>query len=88
MIEQIYAISLPQGPLGLTLENILERTIVVSIKPQGLASQAGVEPYSWLVGINGWSIVHLTHKETLLTLGRASRPLVLRFLLLTSPAMC
>ena len=53
MIEQIYAISLPQGPLGLTLENILERTIVVSIKPQGLASQAGVEPYIWLVGING-----------------------------------
>ena len=32
--------------------------------------------------------MHLTHKETLLTLGRASRPLVLRFLLLTPPAMC
>ena len=32
--------------------------------------------------------MYLTHKETLLTLGRASRPLVLRFLLLTPPAMC
>jgi len=73
-----YAASIPAGPLGLTVENILERTIVVDIKSGGAAERANVKRSSWLVGLNGQRVTHLTHKETLRLIETATRPLQLQ----------
>ncbi|KAL4160101.1 hypothetical protein PRNP1_000672 [Phytophthora ramorum] len=73
-----YAASIPAGPLGLTVENILERTIVVDIKSGGAAERANVKRSSWLVGLNGERVTHLTHKETLRLIETATRPLNLQ----------
>ncbi|GMF40180.1 unnamed protein product [Phytophthora fragariaefolia] len=76
-----YAASIPAGPLGLTVENILERTIVVDIKSGGAAERANVKRSSWLVGLNGKRVTHLTHKETLRLIETASRPLQLQLVI-------
>ncbi|KAL3668002.1 hypothetical protein V7S43_006875 [Phytophthora oleae] len=73
-----YAASIPAGPLGLTVENILERTIVVDIKSGGAAERANVKRSSWLVGLNGQQVTGLTHKETLRLIETATRPLQLQ----------
>ncbi|RLN98750.1 hypothetical protein BBJ28_00017417 [Nothophytophthora sp. Chile5] len=73
-----YAASIPAGPLGLTVENILERTIVVDIKSGGAAERANVKRSSWLVGLNGERVMNLTHKETLRLIETAKRPLHLQ----------
>ncbi|KAG6969329.1 hypothetical protein JG687_00003292 [Phytophthora cactorum] len=76
-----YAASIPAGPLGLTVENILERTIVVDIKSGGAAERANVKRSSWLVGLNGQRVTHLTHKETLRLIETATRPLQLQLVI-------
>ncbi|KAJ0408350.1 hypothetical protein P43SY_003076 [Pythium insidiosum] len=76
-----YGATIPAGPLGLTVENILERTIVVDIKPNGAAERAAVKRSSWLISLNGTPITHLTHKETLRMIETASRPLQLQLIL-------
>ncbi|KAF1784333.1 HEAT, type 2 [Phytophthora cactorum] len=76
-----YAASIPAGPLGLTVENILERTIVVDIKSGGAAERANVKRSSWLVGLNGQRVTHLTHKETLRLIETATRPLRLQLVI-------
>ncbi|CAI5704253.1 hypothetical protein KXD40_001306 [Peronospora effusa] len=73
-----YDAFIPAGPLGLTVENILERTIVVDIKSGGAAERANVKRSSWLVGLNGQRVTHLTHKETLRLIETAVRPLQLQ----------
>ncbi|KAG7402324.1 hypothetical protein PHYBOEH_000032 [Phytophthora boehmeriae] len=79
-----YAASIPAGPLGLTVENILERTIIVDIKSGGAAEKANVRRSSWLVAINGERITHLTHKETLRLIETATRPLQLQLVMVPS----
>ncbi|KAG2533385.1 hypothetical protein JM18_000170 [Phytophthora kernoviae] len=79
-----YAASIPAGSLGLTVENILERTIIVDIKSGGAAEKANVRRSSWLVGLNGERITHLTHKETLRLIETASRPLQLQLVMVPS----
>ncbi|KAI9920748.1 hypothetical protein PsorP6_002215 [Peronosclerospora sorghi] len=76
-----YTASIPAGPLGLTVENILERTIVVDIKSGGAAERANVKRSSWLIGLNGQRVTHLTHKETLRLIETATRPLQLQLLI-------
>ncbi|POM80852.1 Hypothetical protein PHPALM_1258, partial [Phytophthora palmivora] len=76
-----YAASIPAGPLGLTVENILERTIVVDIKSGGAAERANVKRSSWLVGLNGHRVTTLTHKETLRLIETATRPLHLQLVI-------
>lgn len=76
-----YIASIPAGPLGLTVENILERTIIVDIKSGGAAEKANVRRSSWLVGLNGERITHLTHKETLRLIETATRPLQLQLVM-------
>lgn len=76
-----YSASVPVGPLGLTVENILERTIVVDIKSGGAAERANVKRSSWLVGLNGQRVTHLTHKETLRLIETAARPLQLQLVI-------
>eukprot|EP00644_Phytophthora_capsici_P004311 jgi/Phyca11/527239/estExt2_fgenesh1_pm.C_PHYCAscaffold_170121 len=79
-----YAASIPAGPLGLTVENILERTIVVDIKSGGAAERANVKRSSWLVGLNGQQVTGLTHKETLRLIETATRPLQLQLVIVPS----
>ncbi|TDH70878.1 hypothetical protein CCR75_009562 [Bremia lactucae] len=81
-VMESYAASIPAGPLGLTVENILERTIVVDIKSGGAAERANVKRSSWLVGLNGQRVTHLTHKETLRLIETAIRPLQLQLVLI------
>ncbi|KAI9997201.1 hypothetical protein PInf_000637 [Phytophthora infestans] len=76
-----YPASIPAGPLGLTVENILERTIVVDIKSGGAAERANVKRSSWLVGLNSQRVTHLTHKETLRLIETATRPLQLELVI-------
>ncbi|KAK1939238.1 Serine/threonine-protein phosphatase 2A regulatory subunit A gamma isoform [Phytophthora citrophthora] len=76
--NKTYAASIPAGPLGLTVENILERTIVVDIKSGGAAERANVKRSSWLVGLNDQQVTGLTHKETLRLIETATRPLQLQ----------
>ncbi|CAI5738577.1 unnamed protein product [Hyaloperonospora brassicae] len=79
--SESYAASIPAGSLGLTVENILERTIVVDIKSGGAAERANVKRSSWLVGLNGQRVTHLTHKETLRLIETATRPLHLQLVI-------
>ncbi|CEG38966.1 Protein phosphatase 2A regulatory subunit A and related proteins [Plasmopara halstedii] len=76
-----YSASIPTGPLGLTVENILERTVVVDIKSGGAAERANVKRLSWLVGLNGQRVTYLTHRETLRLIETASRPLQLQLII-------
>ncbi|OWZ24761.1 hypothetical protein PHMEG_000115 [Phytophthora megakarya] len=76
-----YPASIPAGPLGLTVENILERTIVVDIKSGGAAERANVKRSSWLVGLNGHQVTKMTHKETLRLIETATRPLQLQLVI-------
>uniref|UniRef100_A0AAV1UH93 PDZ domain-containing protein n=1 Tax=Peronospora matthiolae TaxID=2874970 RepID=A0AAV1UH93_9STRA len=76
-----YTASIPAGSLGLTVENILERTIVVDIRSGGAAERANVRRSSWLVGLNGQRVTHLTHKETLRLIETTTRPLQLQLVI-------
>ncbi|KAF1318275.1 hypothetical protein FI667_g14096, partial [Globisporangium splendens] len=83
----LYSACIPAGPLGLTVENILEvpvfffRTIVVDIKPGGAAERAAIKRSSWLVALNGVQITKMTHKETLRMIETATRPLQLELII-------
>ncbi|OQS03508.1 hypothetical protein THRCLA_04181, partial [Thraustotheca clavata] len=74
----MYDASFPTGPMGITVENIHERTIVVNVKEGTSAARANVSTDSWLVAINGDCVTNLTHKETLHLIQTLPRPLILR----------
>ncbi|OQR96236.1 hypothetical protein ACHHYP_16557 [Achlya hypogyna] len=75
----MYDASFPTGPMGITVENIHERTVVVNVKEGTSAARANVSMDSWLLTINGDCVTHLTHKETLQLIQTLPRPLILSF---------
>ncbi|KAF0694965.1 Aste57867_14188 [Aphanomyces stellatus] len=81
----LYDASFPAGPMGITVENIHERTIVVNVKDGTSASRANVSVDSWLVAINGECITHLTHREALHMIHNLARPLLLSFCVTPGP---
>ncbi|RHY40158.1 hypothetical protein DYB30_006696, partial [Aphanomyces astaci] len=81
----LYDASFPTGPMGITVENIHERTIIVNVKDGTSAAYANVSVDSWLVAINGEGVTHLTHRETLHRIHTLPRPLLLTFCVTPAP---
>ena len=63
--------------LGLTVENVLERTIIRTVIPHGAAQLAGAQVGSVIVRVGGRECGTLTHFETIDELRQSQRPLKL-----------
>jgi hypothetical protein len=63
--------------LGLTVENVLERTVVRTVLSTGPARKAGAKVGSLIVKVGNVETNHLTHFETIDELRRSQRPLLL-----------
>lgn len=72
-----YQVSIDREMLGLTVENVLERTVVRTVLNGGPAKKAGAKIGSLIVGIGNIQTKHLTHFETIDELRQSNRPLVL-----------
>ncbi|ETV95640.1 hypothetical protein H310_11062 [Aphanomyces invadans] len=81
----LYDATFPAGPMGITVENVHERTIIVNVKDGASGSRANVTVDSWLVAINGECITHLTHHEALNRIRHLPRPLLLTFCVTPAP---
>lgn len=78
-MESDYLVSLNSQQLGLTIENILERTVVRSVQQSSEAFRLGVKPNCIITNVGMTSTMSQTHNEALETLKRGSRPLKLVF---------
>ena len=72
-----YAVSIDREMLGLTVENVLERTIVRTVLPGGAAKKAGAKIGSLIVRVGNVETKNLTHFETIDELRQSQRPLKL-----------
>ena len=63
--------------LGLTVENVLERTIIRTLLPGGAAKHAGAQVGSLIAKVGNVDTSNLTHFETIDELRRSQRPLKL-----------
>ncbi|KAL7484354.1 hypothetical protein ACHAW6_009992, partial [Cyclotella cf. meneghiniana] len=72
-----YEILIDQEMLGLTVENVLERTVVRTLLPEGAAKRAGAEVGSLIAKVGNVDTSNLTHFETIDELRRSQRPLKL-----------
>ena len=73
-----YEVELSADRLGMTVENVLERTVVRSVVSDGAAASCGVVQGSLLVRLGAQSTAALSHFETIEQLKQAKRPLRLR----------
>lgn len=72
-----YRVHIDREMLGLTVENVLERTVVRTIVPGGPAKKAGARVGSLICAVGNQDTHPLTHFETIDELRQANRPLVL-----------
>jgi PDZ domain len=72
-----YVVRIDREQLGLTVENVLERTVVRTVLPGGPAKRAGAKIGSLIVKVGNVETKHLTHFETIDELRRSQRPLQL-----------
>jgi len=70
-----YTVTIEKDLLGLTVENVLERTVVRTVAPSGAAKRAGAQVGSLLVKVGNTETIHLTHFETIDELRQSNRPL-------------
>ena len=70
--------SLVSRQLGMTIENVFERTIVRSVHPNSEAYKLNVKTNSVILNIGSSSTRHQTHLETLEALKNTVRPVRLR----------
>ena len=73
-----YGVSLVSRQLGMTIENVFERTIVRSVHPNSEAHKLNVKANSVILNIGSASTRHQTHLETLEALKNTVRPVKLR----------
>ncbi|GKY90481.1 hypothetical protein MPSEU_000021900 [Mayamaea pseudoterrestris] len=80
--DDSYLVRIDREMLGLTVENVLERTVVRTVLAGGPAKQAGAKVGSLILQVGTVSTAHLTHFETIDELRQSQRPLnlVLRHL--------
>ncbi|KAJ8600055.1 hypothetical protein CTAYLR_001840 [Chrysophaeum taylorii] len=71
-------VSLCEARLGMTLENVLEQTVVHEVDVGGAAARSGVRAGALVVGVCGESTAGLLHDEVIDRLRRPTRPLALR----------
>jgi hypothetical protein len=72
-----YIVRIEREMLGLTVENVLERTVVRTVLTGGPARKAGAKVGSLIVKVGNVETNHLTHFETIDELRRSQRPLQL-----------
>ncbi len=72
-----YEILINNEMLGLTVENVLERTIIRTLLPNGAAVHAGAQVGSLIAKVGNVDTTNLTHFETIDELRRSQRPLKL-----------
>eukprot|EP00586_Coscinodiscus_wailesii_P011408 CAMPEP_0172502818 /NCGR_PEP_ID=MMETSP1066-20121228/163006_1 /TAXON_ID=671091 /ORGANISM="Coscinodiscus wailesii, Strain CCMP2513" /LENGTH=549 /DNA_ID=CAMNT_0013278211 /DNA_START=197 /DNA_END=1843 /DNA_ORIENTATION=- len=70
-----YSIQISREMLGLTVENVLERTIVRTVLPGGAAKKAGAKVGSLIIKVGSVETHNLTHFETIDELRQSQRPL-------------
>lgn len=69
-------VSLPEGPLGLTVDHSL---VVARVNPGSNAEKAGVCVNWSLIAVNGQSVVSMAHDDALQLIRSSSRPVSLTF---------
>jgi len=72
-----YCVVIEREMLGLTVENVLERTVVRTVLENGPAKKAGAKVGSLIVKVGNIETKNLTHFETIDELRQSQRPLVL-----------
>jgi len=72
-----YNVIIEREMLGLTVENVLERTVVRTVIPNGAAKKAGTKVGSLIVKVGSVETATLTHFETIDELRQSKRPLKL-----------
>ncbi|KAL3817412.1 hypothetical protein ACHAXA_011041 [Cyclostephanos tholiformis] len=72
-----YEVLIDDEMLGLTVENVLERTIIRTLLPDGAARRAGAQVGSLVAKVGNIDTSNLTHFETIDELRRSQRPLKL-----------
>lgn len=72
-----YEIMIDQEMLGLTVENVLERTIIRTLLPEGAAKRSGAKIGSLIAKVGNVDTSNLTHFETIDELRQSQRPLKL-----------
>ncbi|CAJ1959593.1 unnamed protein product [Cylindrotheca closterium] len=72
-----YGVKIEREMLGLTVENVLERTVVRTVLAGGPAKKAGAKVGSLIVKVGNIETKNLTHFETIDELRQSQRPLQL-----------
>eukprot|EP00970_Alexandrium_tamarense_P004155 scaffold695_cov196-Alexandrium_tamarense.AAC.17 len=72
-----YEVIIDQEMLGLTVENVLERTIIRTLLSDGAAKRAGAKVGSLIAKVGNIDTSNLTHFETIDELRQSQRPLKL-----------
>jgi len=72
-----YCVIIEREMLGLTVENVLERTVVRTVLETGPAKKAGAKVGSLIVKVGNIETKNLTHFETIDELRQSQRPLLL-----------
>ena len=72
-----YSVEISREMLGLTVENVLERTIVRTVLANGAAKKAGAKVGSLIVKVGSVETRNLTHFEIIDELRQSQRPLKL-----------
>lgn len=72
-----YYVIIEREMLGLTVENVLERTVVRTVLETGPAKKAGAKVGSLIVKVGNIETKNLTHFETIDELRQSQRPLLL-----------
>jgi PDZ domain len=72
-----YVVKIEREMLGLTVENVLERTVVRTVVAGGPAKKAGAKVGSLIVKVGNIETKNLTHFETIDELRQSNRPLQL-----------
>jgi hypothetical protein len=73
----VYSVKIEREMLGLTVENVLERTVVRTVLAGGPAKKAGAKVGSLIVKVGNIETINLTHFETIDELRQSQRPLQL-----------
>eukprot|EP00984_Skeletonema_dohrnii_P006421 scaffold2298_cov104-Skeletonema_dohrnii-CCMP3373.AAC.2 len=77
VLMEDYEVTIDQEMLGLTVENVLERTIIRTLLPNGAAIHAGAKIGSLIAKVGNVDTSNLTHFETIDELRQSQRPLKL-----------
>ena len=82
-----YSVQIEREMLGLTVENVLERTVVRTVLAGGPAKKAGAKVGSLIVKVGSVETKNLTHFETIDELRQSQRPLQLVLRLISDEAL-